>query len=260
MNSRRFLVCVFDLLRPVKSAVPAVITFGLASALGVALVAARCVIAGRPTLLYLPFNLFLAWIPFCLALGTVWLVESRPPKRLLALGGGLVWLIFFPNAPYICTDMMHLTRWHPAAGVPLWFDLVVNLTFAVTGLFLGFASLALMHRVVSETRGIRVGWVFALTALALASFGIYLGRFWRWNSVDVFLAPWALVTDFIHRFGAPWNHSRLWGFSTVCFLFLVLGYLMCGQFGELRFAPRQKDTLNSDGSGSLPRGNSDRPT
>jgi uncharacterized membrane protein len=206
---------------------PVVAAYAAASAAGLALLAMRRVVTGHVTFYYLPWNLALAWIPFGLALMTLWLVESRSPRRwLLPLCGG-AWLLFFPNAPYLCTDLVHLVRLRPVLSAPLWFDLLVNLTFAVTGLMLGFGSLAIMQRLVTRARGRLAGWLFALTALALAGFGVYLGRFLRWSSWDALFSPLAVLADVAGPVIAPFEHLRAWGFSAVCALFLLLGYLMC---------------------------------
>ena len=63
----------------------------------VALVVVRNIHTGNPNFRYLVWNLFLAWIPFALAV----LIYDRWRRRrtgllLLALGG--LWLLFFPNA------------------------------------------------------------------------------------------------------------------------------------------------------------------
>ena len=109
-----------------------------------------------------------------------------------------------------------------AATAPPWFDLLLHLLFAMIGLMLGFASLAVMQKLVEHAYGCRRGWLFALAVLALAGFGIYLGRFQRWNSWDIVCSPFALLGDIAHRFYAPWEHARTWGFSAICFLFLAL--------------------------------------
>src|SRR4051794_26818533 len=84
----------------------------------VGLVLVRVSVTGVPNFLYLVWNLFLAWIPFVLALA---LYDGRRRGwgggRLLALG--VAWLAFFPNAPYIVTDFVHLNR-DPLS--PLWYD------------------------------------------------------------------------------------------------------------------------------------------
>jgi uncharacterized membrane protein len=103
---------------------------------------------------------------------------------LVALGG--IWLLFFPNAPYIATDFVHLRR-DPLA--PYWYDAVTIAAFAWIGLLLGFASLHLMQTVVRQARGAVAGWIFAVIAIGLGSLGIYLGRFLRLNSWDALEHP-----------------------------------------------------------------------
>ena len=151
----------------------------------IALVAARNVHTGSDNFRYLIWNLFLAWIPFAVAV----LVYDRWRRRgngiaLLALGS--LWLLFFPNAPYIATDFVHLQH-DPLA--PYWFDAVTIAAFAWIGLMLGFASLYLMQSVVRQWRGDIAGWAFAVVSIALSSLGIYLGRFLRLNSWDALEHP-----------------------------------------------------------------------
>ena len=113
------------------------------------------------------WNLFLAWIPFWLALPIDALTEptGQPPKSsaLLAplLTLGFFWLLFFPNAPYLVTDFIHLhpsrtsfgrplpmwlLQFSPRQFVPLWYDVILVMAFAWNGLLLGFMSLYLVQR------------------------------------------------------------------------------------------------------------------
>src|SRR5207244_1865466 len=152
----------------------------VASLFCIALVTVRNVHTGNVNFRYLIWNLFLAWIPFALAV----FVYDRWRRRragvtLVALGA--LWLLFFPNAPYIATDFVHLER-DPLA--PYWYDAVTIAAFAWMGLLLGFASLYLMQSVVRQWRGAVESWAFAFVAIALGSLGIYLGRFLRLNSWD----------------------------------------------------------------------------
>jgi uncharacterized membrane protein len=134
---------------------------------------------------FLLWNLTLAWIPLLLALAVY--DAYRRGARLSVLSPAVaLWLLFLPNAPYIVTDFVHLV---PGAPTPLWLDGLILSTFAWTGLLLGFVSLYLMHAVVRDRLGPRVGWAAALATLPLISVGVYLGRFLQWNSWDLILRP-----------------------------------------------------------------------
>jgi uncharacterized membrane protein len=154
----------------------------------VALVLIRNAHTGNDGGRYLIWNLFLAWIPFALAVFVYdrWR-RNKTGIGLVVLGG--VWLLFFPNAPYIATDFVHLQH-DPLA--PYWYDAVTIAAFAWMGLLLGFASLYLMQTVVRQARGPVAGWIFAVVAIGLGSLGIYLGRFLRLNSWDAVEHPTVL--------------------------------------------------------------------
>jgi uncharacterized membrane protein len=156
-----------------------------------AMVAVRVVYTGDLGWTALYWNLVLAWVPLGVAL-LVYDASRRGASGLALLGGGAVWLLFFPNAPYIVTDLTHLRTYE---GAPIWFDIVIACSAAWAGLALGFISLYLMQSVVRRRFGDRRGWGFAAAVLALSSFGIYLGRFERWNSWDLVTRPDALLAD-----------------------------------------------------------------
>ena len=156
-----------------------------ASLFCVALVVVRNVHTGNFDLRYLIWNLFLAWIPFALAV-FVYDRWRRHRGGLLLIVLGVLWLLFFPNAPYIATDFVHLEH-DPL--IPYWYDAVTIAAFAWIGVLLGFASLYLMQTVVRQWRGAVAGWIFAFAAIGLGSLGIYLGRFLRLNSWDAVEHP-----------------------------------------------------------------------
>src|SRR5262245_11203485 len=128
----------------------------LASAMSTALVAARVLHTGRLTYTFLVYNLALAWIPLAFAAAAErfdrW--RSRAGAALTALCAA-AWLVFFPNAPYIMTDLMHL---RVRDNQLLWLDLIALQAFAWTGLALGFVSLMLVQRMVARRAGRALGW------------------------------------------------------------------------------------------------------
>ncbi|MBO2009070.1 DUF1361 domain-containing protein [Hymenobacter negativus] len=188
-------------------------------ALSVLLIIGRAAMTGRLTFLFLIWNLFLAVIPF--GLSTMLGTAKGSLKARILLPVGAAWLLFFPNAPYILTDLFHLdTR----PGVPLWYDLALILSCAWNGLMLAYASLSDMQRLVQQRLGFWAGWGFATVALLLSSFGIYLGRYLRFNSWDVLTNPLSLFYDILNRILHPFSFPGTWGVTLVFGLFLLVGY------------------------------------
>lgn len=183
---------------------------------------------GAPVFAFLFWNLFLAWVPYLLAVALVGLDRVRAPGWLLAVPG-IVWLLFLPNAPYILTDFIHLGE---IPGAPLWFDALLIGTFAATGLMLGLASLYLVHSVVAARLGQAAGWTFAIGSLLLSSIGVYLGRFPRFNSWDVLANPDGLVQVALHWLSDPLAHPFLLTFAGVTTAGLVGSYLVTWAVGQ----------------------------
>jgi uncharacterized membrane protein len=169
------------------------LTLLFASTVAAAMVVSRAFYSGRLLYGFLIWNLVLAWMPFLLA----WTAFQKP---MVAIVYGPLWLLFFPNAPYLVTDLIHLQPFH---NVPLWFDAMMLFTFALTGLLLGFLSLYFMQSLVAQRFGHTVGWLFTILATGLSSYGVYVGRFLRWNSWDIFTQPVSLLTDIVNSLVNP---------------------------------------------------------
>lgn len=171
----------------------------------------------------LVWNLFLAWVPYLFSLSAVYLFLQQTKRWWrLALPAGL-WLLFFPNAPYLITDFLHLEE-RPA--IPIWYDILLLSIFAWTGIFLAIASLRNMQNIVKFYVGEVVSWVFAVLAIGLGGLGIYLGRFERWNSWDFLIRPHQIVSDVMARFADPLDNQRFFGFTILFTAFLFVTYLM----------------------------------
>jgi uncharacterized membrane protein len=183
----------------------------------------RVITTLRLTYAFLAWNLFLAAIPFALSIGMCRAVRTRVRVCL-----GCLWLLFFPNAPYILTDFVHL---YPRPEAPLWFDMMLLLSAAGAGLLLAFASLRHVHQLVVARTSSAFGWAFVTAVLFLSSFGIYLGRFQRWNSWDILHMPVALGRDVAHRVLVPWEHPRTWVMTIGMGVMLLLGYLATTTLG-----------------------------
>jgi uncharacterized membrane protein len=65
----------------------------------------------------------------------------------------------------------------------------------------------------------------ALSALFLSAFGIYLGRFVRFNSWEVLTDPRPLFTDIAHRLMNPMSHPKTFAVTGLFGIALCLGYI-----------------------------------
>jgi uncharacterized membrane protein len=219
-----------------------VLSLVVASVLCVALVELRIERTGSEFYRFLIWNLILAWVPFALALATYDRARRRIDAVTVALA--VLWLLFFPNAPYILTDFMHL---EDSTAAPLWYDALMLCAFAWTGLLLGFASLYLMQMVLRRVAGPVWSWVGVLGALALASFGVYLGRFVRFNSWDALLRPGRVAHVIANQLENPFDHPRLVATLVVLTGFLLVGYAVLYSFAGMRLE------LEREESRALPR-------
>jgi uncharacterized membrane protein len=180
--------------------------------------------------LFLVRNLFLAWIPVLIALITQGVQTSRRTFFVILPFTCLIWLVFFPNAPYLLTDFQHLRLYHDSPK--LWFDVILVIWFAFTGLFLGLVSLYVMQRLVRITFGSTAAWLFVLAAALLSSSGIYIGRFFRLTSWEVLRNPIQFGGDLLEQVRNSGSSSP--AFVGLYTLFLLFVYLMIPVFGSLR--------------------------
>ena len=214
-------------MKPSRRRLVTVLGLVAASLFCVALVVVRFAESGSTKFGGLVWNLFLAWIPLILAVAVYdrWRRGRRADGALFALGA--LWLLFFPNAPYIVTDFVHLER---TADVPYWYDAVTVAAFAWTGVLLGFASLFLVQTVVRQWRGVVSGWVFAGVALALGSLGIYLGRFLRLNSWDALEHP-SVLPRILHAVARdPFAYQEAIGVTVLFTVALGFAYFLLYSF------------------------------
>lgn len=197
------------------------IVLALSCLLSVSLSFFRIYYSGYGTYIFLNWNLFLAILPYVISV--FFLLYNHKIKSNFLLAGVVgVWLLLFPNAPYIVTDFFHLA---PKADVPYWYDLGLIFSFAWNGLILGFISLYDIQTAIARRFTAFKGWAFSIISLVLASFGIYLGRFERFNSWDIITNPIALFVDIADRFVNPMAHQRTILMTLLFSALLIFGYI-----------------------------------
>jgi uncharacterized membrane protein len=215
-----------------ETAVP-VLALLFASGASVALVIGRIAWTGDIRYTFLVWNLFLAWVPLIFSLLAYDEFQTGTNRSLRFLGWAGAWLVFFPNAPYIFTDLIHL--WSRFYG-HFWVDLILILLCALTGLVLGFVSLFLMQSVVTRRFGRMAGWLFIAGVAGLSGFGIYLGRFLRFNSWDVLFKPVALYRGITDWAATPLTNPISYAFPAMFGTFLFIAYLMLYALTHLEHA------------------------
>jgi uncharacterized membrane protein len=208
----------------------------------ISLVAARIAYSDTRRHTGLIWNLFLAWIPFILAYFAhtiswrrVWLYFVLPFIAFL-------WLIFFPNAPYMLTDLQDLAR--GTVGAPLWYDVIIVGWCSWTGMLLGVVSLYLMQDIVLRRFGRMAGWIFVFAISTASSFGMYVGRFVRLNSWDILQNPTETAMDILGLVVDP--SMRLAAFTVLYTFFFLFIFLLLYSFSHMltEQSARSQDILD----------------
>lgn len=201
----------------------------IACAVCLGLVFARVAYSDSGRHLGLIWNLFLAWIPFMLAYFAYLVSWRRATLYLVIPVIAFLWLIFFPNAPYMLTDLQDLAR--KATGAPLWYDVIIVVWASWTGMLLGVISLYLMQNIITRSFGRVAGWVFVFVISGLSSFGIYIGRFVRLNSWDILQNPTETAQEILGIVIDP--SRRLAAFTLLYTFFFLFVFLLLYSFSHM---------------------------
>lgn len=210
-----------------------------ASAISLFLAAVRMSRSDSVRYAFLLWNLMLAWIPFLFAGLAYTLANLR--KRILYLlvfASAAAWLVFFPNAPYILTDFQHLSS--VTDGIPVWYDVILLVWFAWTGLLLGIVSLHLMQDIIARMLGKTASWLFVIGVTVLSSFGVYVGRFMRWNSWDAWNRPAALLLDVWEQVRHPLANKETFIFTLIFSMLFLFVYMTMTLVGNLAVERRKQ--------------------
>jgi uncharacterized membrane protein len=211
------------------------LALALSSAVCAALVAARIILLGQFGCAFLVWNLFLAWLPMIFALLIREHCNHGGQRGWKLFGLGAAWILFFPNSPYLVTDLVHLTtkfRGH------YWADMILLFLCALTGLVLGFISLYVVQSVIARRHGNLMSWLFVAAVAGLSGVGVFLGRFVRLNSWDVLLRPANIFQHINNWLSDPFGSLLPYVFPVLFATFLLVAYLM---FYALTFMPRLSD-------------------
>ena len=192
------------------------------------LLCGRIFMTGDLTYLFLVWNLFLAFIPFAISewLLTLERFAQRIRKLVIVL---FVWLLFIPNSFYILTDLFHLDKFDSA---PKWFDLLLIFSFAWNGIVLGIVSIRRTEVILESISGRRFSLFIIFIVMWLNAFGIYIGRYLRFNSWDIIAQPFSLFKEMFEVLFHPLRNKMEWGMIAVYAVFMTVLYITIKKLAE----------------------------
>jgi uncharacterized membrane protein len=157
---------------------------------------------------FFPWNTVLAIIPLLFSRK----LTDQDEWNKYTIGLLFGWLLFFPNAPYIITDLFHFAH---DPGVPYWFDLVLVVSGTWNGMLLGFVSLMQVERFLLKKLSVKWTGLIIAFCILLCGYGIYLGRYLRYNSWDILTNPLDLLSAIGNHIFSPFANTRIWAFTIV---------------------------------------------
>ena len=140
----------------------------------------------------LSWNMILASMVYLLSVLTHILYKKKTHKIWILLSG-FVYVIFFPNSFYILTDFIHFQNYNFFSSYLtsytfeiydwyVFFDIVIG---ALIGIKLGILSIAQLREIMPKSL-LKYEYLGLTVLFILSSIGIYLGRFIRLNSWNIF--------------------------------------------------------------------------
>lgn len=188
----------------------------LATLFSLGLQSFRIVYTGSLFYSNLVWNLFLAIIPLLISYLSL---TAAFRKWYFFLVSGFLWLLFLPNAPYLVTDFVHLDD---RKIIPLWFDLMLLMSFAWTGLIYWMISMRHFNEILVRAKVSALNWALNQLIIFVTAVGVYLGRDGRFNSWDVFVNPGEIFSYVFFMLRYPFKNLSFYGMTLALHVFLTL--------------------------------------
>ncbi|MDR2646516.1 MAG: DUF1361 domain-containing protein [Oscillospiraceae bacterium] len=183
------------------------------------------------------WNIFLSGVPLAFV-GIFCVLERRGKHAIAKTCCALGWLLFFPNAPYMLTDFIHLGNyrfWNGTAFTAnpvVWFALFHSVAGILVGCLFGMLSFWIMHGKLEQKHGKTTGWIFVLFVSLLSGFAIWVGRCLRFNSWDLF-RPVTLVRKVAEQYTSDVPATIFLFAGMTFFVYVPLYSLLAKRKGEI---------------------------
>lgn len=189
---------------------------------------------------FMAFNVFLGYVPIELSFQLRHFNDRRALAFWLLL---IIWLIFYPNAPYVMTDLFHLSWLHPHTNIngilrsdpQIWLTFAIMMTCALACLLIGTVTLErVAHQLTQLTTPHHLGiqFVWIIVFMYFASVGIYIGRFLRLHSIYLLFTP----SRFLRQLYGIWRPKMLVFTIIITILQLLVDWLIrvCRKFAQTK--------------------------
>jgi uncharacterized membrane protein len=209
------------ILLNIKNRIPTSLTIRqwliISSLFSLTLLTTRVIASGRLSYAFLAWNLFLAYVPYFIS---QWLDRHQQilRNRIKLVSLIFTWILFMPNSFYILTDLFHLEN---MGNDHSWFDLTLILSFAWSGVIFGILSIRKMEMLLKKAKGNLVSGFIICTVMWLNAFGVYIGRFLHFNSWDIIVNRFSLLTEITNIIFNPYDYRYAWAMS-ICFAFFMI--------------------------------------
>jgi uncharacterized membrane protein len=192
----------------------------------------RVLYTGEPMYFFYPWNLFLGLIPLFFSS----LLAKEKKLNYKSILFFALWLLFVPNAPYLITDIFHFEERPP---VPAWFDLMLVVSGAWNGILFFMISLLRIERFLYATCQKNLVNKIMLLLILLCGYGVYIGRYLRYNSWNVVTDPFDILKTSTHHIHHPLQNLNVWLFTFIFSLFLAIMYFTIKKLPRALFATGQ---------------------
>jgi len=182
----------------------------------------RIIIWGKFSFIYILWNIFLAILPFIVSSSLLNANNNKGLTNTIFIICGFIWLLLIPNAPYIITDFIHIGE---VRAVPALYDSFLIFSSALTGLLLGMYSINHIEVILKTRYSKKISSIIMMLTIFIISFGMYLGRFLRFNSWDVFARPEAFFLGVKEIFTNINNLVEALLYTILFFFFILLTYI-----------------------------------
>ncbi len=180
----------------------------------------RIFLFNSSSLKYILWNIFLAFIPFIISYTLLSLLKNNRLSKIIFIVGIIFWILFIPNAPYLVTDIIHIGE---IRAVPVLYDAILLFNSALIGLLFGVYSISHIEQILRIKYSQKIASLVIFVTIFFISFGIYIGRFLRFNSWDIFENP----ISFIRAIGEIFMDK---GYLVESFLYTILFFFFTSVF------------------------------